>query len=382
MDRTVKTIRVAVPGAEYPLVVTTGGLDSLGAVLAAHLSARRVVVVTNPVVGELYLDDCVQSLERAGISVQTAEVPDGEVHKHLCTWRSLVETLLELRVDRSCAVIALGGGVTGDIAGFAASTLMRGVPLVQVPTTLLAMVDSAVGGKTGVNTAHGKNLVGAFHQPQLVFAPLSVLQTLPAEELRAGMAEVIKHGLLGDPVLWGLLEERGAAIVEGRDLAGLAECVLRSAHYKAGVVARDEREQGMRSLLNFGHTVGHAVEAVGAGRLRHGECVALGMRAEIRHGILTGRTLPDVAVRLEKLLTQVGLPLLAPKDLDRSAMVAAGAYDKKRSRDTIRVPAVADIGEAACIAVTLDEVAEMINLLDSTVPPGELFRWVEGSEMP
>jgi len=244
------------------------------------------------------------------------------------------------------------------------------------------MVDSAVGGKTGVNTEQGKNLVGAFHQPDLVFAPLSVLKTLPTEELRSGMAEVVKHAILGDTTLWAILQERGRDMLAGRDVAGIEACVLRSAIFKAAVVAGDERESGTRSLLNFGHTVGHAVEAVAGGALRHGECVALGMRAEVRHGISSGRTSPQVATELESILRVLELPLSTPQKLDRGAMLRAASHDKKRVRATIRVPVVHDVGSASCIAVGPDEVAEMVNHLDSTVPPGKLIRTVEVLEKP
>jgi len=375
-----QSVDVNVPSGAYPLYISAGGVGQLGPLLARHRSPGRVFVVTNPVVGALYLADTLASLEAAGFAPVAVEIPDGERHKTLDTWRALVERLVALRIDRSTPVVALGGGVTGDIAGFAAATAMRGVPLVQVPTTLLAMVDSAVGGKTGVNTAHGKNLVGAFHQPGLVFAPLAVLSTLPVAEVRAGMAEVVKHAILGDTDLWGILEARGAAIVAGDDPSGMAACVAHSAALKARIVSEDERETGVRALLNYGHTVGHAIEAVAKGGMRHGECVALGMLAELRHSEAVGRSTPGLAARLQTLLQQLGLPCITPSGLSRSEMVDAAAHDKKRIRGTVRVPVVHHIGAAACIAVPPAEVAEMISHLDATVPRGELDRTVAVSE--
>ena len=376
-------IPICVPSGTYPLIVSSGGVEDLGSVVAANgFVSGRVFVVTNPIVGALYLDTACSSLSAAGLTPVPIEIPDGEVHKTIDTWRALVDQLVDARIDRSTPVLALGGGVTGDIAGFAAATAMRGVPLIQVPTTLLAMVDSSVGGKTGVNTPRGKNLVGAFHQPELVFAPLGVLQTLALEEVRAGMAEVVKHAVLGDPELWSILRTRGPDIVAGRDPDGLAQCVVRSGVYKASVVARDEREAGVRSLLNFGHTVGHAIEAVARGRLRHGTCVALGMRAELRHGVSVGRTPSWVAEELDEVLMALGLPLRTPSDLARDGMVRAAAHDKKRVRGTVRVPVVSHIGTASCIAVSLAEVAEMVAHLDTTVPPGELVRTVDVVENP
>lgn len=373
-------VDVELGAGSYPIHVVDGGLEGLGTAVSSVAPAGRCVVVTNPVVGALYLDAAVASLARAGWQVEAVEVPDGEVHKTLDTWRALVDRLVALRVDRHTPVVALGGGVTGDLAGFAAATALRGVPLVQVPTTLLAMVDSSVGGKTGVNTPHGKNLVGAFHQPVLVYAPLQVLETLALEERRAGMAEVVKHALIGDAPLLELLEARGKLVLAGADPAGLAECVARSAELKARIVGEDELEHGARALLNFGHTAGHAVEALGKGSLRHGDCVALGMGAELRHGEQVGRTARGLAARYHRLCATLGLPTTLPWPMDHASLVAAAAHDKKRIRGTLRLPVVAEVGHARCVAVHPDEVAEMLHHLDVTVPRGELDRTVAVSE--
>ena len=364
-------VPVALPTGSYPIVIDDGGLDGLGCAVAGVCSSRRVFLVTNPVVGALYAADARRSLEKAGLDVVPLTVPDGEKHKTVDTWLQLVHALLDAGVSRATPVVALGGGVTGDIVGFAAATALRGVPVIQVPTTLLAMVDSAVGGKTGVNTPHGKNLVGAFHQPRLVYVPMATLQTLPTAEVRAGMAEVIKHGLIGDAALWELLEARGPSVLAGDDAEGLAECVARSAILKARVVANDEREVGARSLLNFGHTVGHAIEAVMQGTMRHGECVAIGMLAELKHAISLGRTPPDTAKRMHELLGRLGFEQVLPRKVEYSQLVAAAAHDKKRIHATIRLPVVDRIGLSRCMVVDAREVPEMLRHLDVAAPPGQ-----------
>ena len=375
-----KTVQVQVADGAYPIIIDDGGLAGLGAAVSQLDGLKRVVLVTNPVVGALYAMDARRSLERAGIHVDVVEIPDGEAHKTVATWSRLVDDLLDVRLTRATPVVALGGGVTGDIAGFAAATVLRGVPLIQVPTTLLAMVDSAVGGKTGVNTHHGKNLVGAFHQPRLVFAPLATLRTLPPGELRAGLAEVVKHAVIGDSELWELLEARGPAILDGLDSDGLAECVARSAVLKARIVSEDEREAGVRTLLNFGHTVGHAVEAVLRGRIRHGECVALGMRAELHHAVDRSRTPLEVAARMDVLLDRLGMPMHIPGPARQSDLVSAARHDKKRIHATIRLPVVDQIGSARCIVVQPREVPEMLQYLDVAAPPGERMNAVTMSE--
>ena len=359
---------VELPGGTYPVVIDGGGLEGLGQAVVRVTASRRVVLVTNPVVGALYSASARASLAQAGFTVVEIEVPDGEVHKTVETWSRLVHALLDAKISRSTPVIALGGGVTGDIVGFAAATVLRGVPLIQVPTTLLAMVDSAVGGKTGVNAAHGKNLVGAFHQPLLVFVALATLRTLPLVEVRAGLAEVVKHGMIGDSTIWDLLEAPGPGILDGTDREGLAICVARSALLKARVVSEDERETGIRSLLNFGHTVGHAVEAVMRGQLRHGECVALGMRAELRHAVACARSPVELVAAMDDLLARLGFPVSVPRSVKYSHLDAAAAHDKKRIHATIRVPVVDRIGSSRCIVVDAREVPEMIRHLDVAAP--------------
>lgn len=330
-------IPVANVGAPYDVVIAPG-FAGLGAELAVHHAPGRCVVVTNPVVGALHADAAVAELAGAGWEPLRVDIPDGEAHKTLATWERLVTALLAARVDRRTPVIALGGGVTGDVAGFAAATALRGLPLVQMPTTLLAMVDSSVGGKTGVNTPHGKNLVGAFHPPTLVWAPLDTLRTLPDDELRCGFGEVVKHAVLAGDDALAACEALAPALV-ARDPDALARVVADSVRTKAAVVAEDPLEQGRRAVLNLGHTLGHALEAVcGYGVLRHGEAVALGLLAVARWTRAHGMTeVPDLPERLVRIHTALGLPLAPPPGVDPDALAAAVGFDKKRLRGKLRI---------------------------------------------
>ncbi len=355
-------IDVDLGGRAYPIYVVAAGLEGLGDAVAEALPAGPIVVVTNPVVGALYLDACMASLRSAGFSPTSVEIPDGEAFKTVDTWHRLVLDLLGTGLRRSTPVVALGGGVTGDIAGFAAASALRGVPLVQVPTTLLSMVDSAVGGKTGVNVPAGKNLVGAFYQPRLVYAAMHTLRTLDPAEVRSGLGEVVKHGVLRDPVLFSLCEER-AADARALDSDVIAEMVVRSCRVKAAVVAADERETGLRAVLNLGHTVGHAVENVlGYGTLRHGECVGLGLVAEARWAAQRGDCSAATADRIATTVRRLGLPL-APPPVDPAALIAAAGYDKKAARGMLTTAVVERIGAVRLERVAFTEVPKMLSQL-------------------
>ncbi|MEL6345996.1 MAG: 3-dehydroquinate synthase [Myxococcota bacterium] len=350
----------------YPIQIEDGGLERLGAAVTQALpSANRVIVVTNPVVGPLYADAAAQSLTAAGLAVETLTIPDGEDQKTLDTWRALVEALLAVGIDRRTPVAALGGGVTGDIVGFAAASVMRGVPLVQIPTTLLAMVDSAVGGKTAVNTPRGKNLVGAFHQPRLVFSAMGTLQTLDPAELRGGLGEVVKHGVLGDVELFEICQARAD------EIARLAPGVMRRlvdgcCRVKADIVAEDTRERGRRALLNLGHTVGHAIELVaGLGTLRHGACVGLGMIAEARWAAARGACAPAVPGLIAAVLGGLGLPT-APPVLPVDALIASANADKKRVGDQIATAVEEAIGQVRLETVPVTEISAMMSMLYSS----------------
>jgi 3-dehydroquinate synthase len=322
-----------------------------------------VVVVTDEVVARIWLGAARASLEGAGIQVFAVVIPSGEANKTLATFSACLDAVLGHSIDRRTPILALGGGVVGDIAGFVAATALRGLPFVQVPTTLLAMVDSSVGGKTGINHTSGKNRIGAFHQPSLVFAPLSSLSTLPPRERSAGLAEVIKTAVLGDADLLRDLE-RGGERMLGSDPTALAPIIARAVEIKARVVAEDEREAGARAILNFGHTVGHALEhALGYGTLLHGEAVALGMVAETRWAIATGicreRTLAD---RIATLCARLGLPPSTPP-VDRSLVVQALALDKKAMNRHLRVPMPLQSGKMVLIEHPFERLVELLEEL-------------------
>jgi len=274
----VSTLRVELGSRSYPIVVGDGLVREAGRWMAEVMSRRRALVVTDANVAPLCLASLEASLAEAGIEHASIVLPAGEATKNFDHLRTLTDRLLDERVERTTTVVALGGGVIGDLAGLAASIVLRGVDVVQIPTTLLAQVDSSVGGKTGINTRHGKNLIGTFHQPILVLADVGALATLPTRQLLAGYAETVKYGLIEDTAFFDWLEANGDAFCGG-DKAIRTQAVIRACAAKAAVVAEDERESGRRALLNFGHTFGHALEAeCGYGeRLLHGEAVALGM---------------------------------------------------------------------------------------------------------
>ena len=338
----------------YPIVLAP--LSALGVNARAQLGgAGRCVLVSNDVVAPLYADAAAASLAAAGWSVEQVLLPDGEVHKTLETWRGLVEGLLDLRVDRRTPIIALGGGVTGDIAGFAAASCLRGLPVVQVPTTLLAMVDSSVGGKTGVNTRHGKNLVGAFHQPSLVHVGVECLDTLDDAELRCGLGEVVKHAVIEDGDFFAWLERNAPRLI-AREHEALRYVVLRCCSIKAAVVSADEREEGRRAVLNLGHTVGHALEAsLGYGALRHGEAVGIGMVAEARLAVHRGAADPALPDRIGGLLERLGLPVRWP-GVHPDRLLDAVGMDKKRARGRIAVTVPYRIGDVRLESLVLNDL--------------------------
>ena len=346
----------------YPVHVVDAGLGGLGPVMAGCLPAGRVFVVTNPVVARLHLGAALASLTAAGFSPEAVLVPDGERHKTLDTWRRLVDGLLRLRPTRRTPIVALGGGVTGDLAGFAAASLLRGLPMVQVPTSLLAMVDSSVGGKTGVNAGGGKNLVGAFHQPALVYAALGTLASLPPAELRCGLGEGLKHGVVADAALLGFMESNAAALAVGNP-GVLGRVVADSVRAKAAIVAEDEREAGRRVVLNFGHTVGHAIEAVlGWGALRHGECVGLGMLAECSWSARGHGGDSTLEMRVHTALQAMGLPVRV-SGVRLSRAIDAARVDKKWARGTLRTAIPTRAGFATLASVPAGEIPGMLRCL-------------------
>lgn len=324
-----RRVRVAVGVQGYDVLIGAGLLDELGSRVRGLGEVGPVFLVTNPVVRTLYGARAETSLSSAGIASRVVEVPDGEQFKTMATLETILDAALARGADRASVLVALGGGVVGDLTGFAAATLLRGVRLVMVPTTLLAQVDSSVGGKTGINRPHGKNLVGAFHQPSLVLADTATLGSLPEREYKAGLAEVVKYGMILDESLFALIE-RDAHRVVAREPDLLAALVERSVVIKARVVEQDEKEQGLRRVLNFGHTVGHAIEkATGYSRYLHGEAVAQGMVVAARLSRSLGACSAEVPARLERVLSALGLETELPADVEPAEILRALAFDKK-----------------------------------------------------
>jgi 3-dehydroquinate synthase len=341
----VVTIRVPLVeqrDASYEIRIGHGLLDDLAAALSDTCPARVYAVVTDSHVETPYATPLAARLRAAGMTVEVFAFAAGEWNKTRETWALLTDAMLARRLGRDSALLALGGGVVGDVAGFVAASYLRGIPYVQLPTTLLAMLDSSIGGKTGVDVAAGKNLVGAFHQPRLVVADLAVLESLPKVQLAAGLAEAVKHAVLGDADYFAFLEAERAAIRD-RKPATLERLVARSVEIKRDVVALDEREAGPRALLNFGHTVAHAVEAVSQYGVLHGEAVAIGMVCEARLAERLGIAEPGTAARIAGLLEAFNLPLELPGSPD--AVLDAMQHDKKVRSGQLRFALPRRVGE-------------------------------------
>jgi len=360
----VATVAVALADRSYEIRIGSGTLGALGDACRKLDLGPKAAVVTNPTVAAHYLAPVTRSLEKAGFDVSTFEVPDGERHKRLNWISRLYDHLVGERFDRGCFLVALGGGVVGDMAGYAAATYLRGVPFVQVPTTVVAQVDSSVGGKTGVNHPSGKNLIGAFHQPRLVQVDLGVLATLPRRELLAGIAEVVKYGVIADAAFFAFLERHVDRLL-GLEAKALARVVKRCCEIKAEVVAEDERETtGRRAVLNYGHTVGHALEAVTRyRRYRHGEAVAIGMVAAARMAVALGRLAPKAADAVASVLARFGLPTALPKGVSKDALLEAMGLDKKAKAGHIRMILPDRIGHVELVSLSPREVAGLLKTL-------------------
>ncbi len=331
-------IRVAISeqrDASYDILIGRGLLADLPALVKAACPASGYAVITDSHVAKLYGEKLVARCHDAKLHVELFAFPAGEWNKTRETWASLSDRMLARHFGRDSAVIALGGGVAGDVAGFVAATYLRGIPYVQIPTTLLAMIDSSIGGKAGVDVPAGKNLLGAFHQPRLVVADLDVLGSLAAPQLAAGMAEAVKHGVIADRQYFDALEQEHRAVA-AREAGAIERVVRRSVEIKAAVVAADEREAGRRAILNFGHTVGHAIEATAKFATLHGEAVAIGMAYEARLAEALGIAEPGTADRVQRLLERYNLPLELPESATEDALVAAMRLDKKAREGTVR----------------------------------------------
>lgn len=350
-----RTVRVELGERSYPIRLGQGNLSRVGAEIARCTRASRVAVVTVPGVGRRYAGPLLRSLREAGLRARRIEVPDGDATKCLAQVEELYTAFLAQGLDRGSAVVALGGGMVGDLAGFAAATYLRGISFVQVPTTLLAMVDASIGGKVAVNLPQGKNLVGAFHQPKLVWIDVATLRSLPPRERAAGLAEVVKAAALWDAAFFARLEREAEALL-ALDPRCLLPVLGRACAIKAEVVRRDERESGPRMLLNLGHTMGHAVETLQGYRgVLHGEAVAMGMAYAARRSEELGLAPSGTAERVEALLLRFGLPVELPRR-PRGAYLEALKVDKKSRDSRIRYIVLRRIGRAEAVSLTPAQV--------------------------
>ena len=335
---------IELPG--YRIHVAAGALDEAGSRARGATQTHRFAIITDSTVQALYAARVAAQL---GDDCAVLTIPPGEHEKTRERWASLTDSLLQYGYGRDSAIVALGGGVIGDLAGFVAATFMRGIPFVQVPTTLLAMIDASVGGKTGVDTPDGKNLVGAFHRPSAVIADPQVLGTLPPEQLRAGMAEAIKHGVIADAGYFERVMRTAPDLCAdaGGDSAAMTDLIARSIEIKAAVVAQDEREGGIRKTLNFGHTLGHAIEALSGFRLLHGEAVAIGMVLEARLAESLGIAERGTAEAIHEAVERAGLPAAPPPDQDPERILAATRFDKKARGGKVEYALPQRVGEMA-----------------------------------
>jgi 3-dehydroquinate synthase len=351
-----QTLNVALAERSYPIHIGRGLLSDASLILP-HLKRKHVAIVTNTTVAPLYLAQLSETLQAEGVQVIPIILPDGEAYKNSDTLNSIYDALLKNRCERTTTLIALGGGVIGDLTGYAAATFLRGVPFIQIPTTLLSQVDSSVGGKTGINHPLGKNMIGAFYQPQVVLADIDTLQTLPPREFSAGVAEVIKYGLIRDAQFFDWLERNMGQLMQ-LDESVLSEAIYRSCQNKAVVVTKDEHEQGERALLNLGHTFGHAIEnAMGYGVWLHGEAVAAGtmMAADLSQRM--DWLSDDDVTRIKNSLLAANLPLVPPK-LGAAKYLDLMGLDKKVENGKIRLVLQQGIGRAV---ITSDYDADQLN---------------------
>ncbi len=338
-------ILVNAASATYPILFKDGGIDD-SSLYAEYVRGDKALIITNDIVGPLYLARVRNALKQAGKTVFQVILPDGEEHKSIKSLNMIWDACMEARLDRKSTIVALGGGVVGDVAGFAAATYVRGVPFMQVPTTLLAVVDSAVGGKTAINHPGGKNMIGAFYQPQVVLVDSTVLSTLDDRQMAAGISEVIKYGVIRDSKFFEWCETNVDKLV-ARDATALRYAMRKSCEYKADVVAEDEKESGIRAILNLGHTFGHAIEAsMGYGSWLHGEAVAAGMVMACKMSENMGMIESEVIRRLEKVLVKASLPVRPPPSVTLQEFMTYMSVDKKVESGKLRLVLLRALGEA------------------------------------
>ncbi|MDP2560993.1 3-dehydroquinate synthase [Psychrobium sp. 1_MG-2023] len=350
-----KQLNVQLGERSYPIYIGQQLLSN-SELLTRHIKAKKVMVITNTTVAELYLEQTISSLTQADRIVDQVVLPDGESYKTLETLNLIFDGLLGGKHGRDTCIVALGGGVIGDMAGFAAACYQRGVAFIQIPTTLLSQVDSSVGGKTAVNHPLGKNMIGAFYQPHAVFIDIDCLQTLPAQEFAAGMAEVIKYGIIWDKTFFEWLQENNRAI-ESLDTSALIHMIARCCQIKADVVAQDERENGVRALLNLGHTFGHAIESEqGYGQWLHGEAVAAGTVIAAKTALLLGLITEQENKDIKAIFEQYNLPVTKPKGMDFASFIEHMSVDKKVLAGQLRFILPTSIGSAELVSNISDSI--------------------------
>lgn len=357
---------VSIDAGDYVVSVAPGLLERAGEIVAAAAPAHRYAVVSDSNVAPIYAAHLLAQLDQSADTVPLCAIPAGEAHKTRATWAWVTDQLLDAGFGRDSTIIALGGGVVCDLAGFVAATFMRGVPVVHVPTTLLAMIDASIGGKTGVDTPSGKNLVGAFHQPSAVVIDPQVLDTLPLAELRAGLAEALKHGAIADAAYFDFVAREAPVLLAKeprmRDVLALHHVIEKSVRLKVEVVAADEREKGARKALNFGHTIGHAIEMLSGYTMRHGEAVGVGMLLESDAAEREGIAAPGTTSRIRDALESLGLPVRRPAGPSASRILESMRGDKKSRRGAIEYAIPARIGLMAGV-----EDGYTVRLPDSVV---------------
>jgi len=357
-----RTLTVNLGERSYPIHVGEDLLRQAGDILRRAGLGKKVGIVTDAKVGGLYLKPVEDSLRQAGFKVAVVSLPEGEEQKNLGSVSTIYDRLVSERFERGSSLLALGGGVVGDMTGFAAATFLRGIPYVQVPTTLLAQVDSSIGGKTGVNHREGKNLIGAFYQPRLVLIDVAVLRSLPPRELAAGLAEAIKYGIIADPSLFARLEAELENLLD-LQMAPLSEVVADSCAIKAGVVEKDERESDVRAVLNFGHTVGHALESLtGYGKFLHGEAVAIGMIQAAAISVRQGCCDRESFERIRRLVSKAGLPTEIPPGVEPQELIQRMETDKKSAEGKIKFVLCEGIGKTRFHSLTPSEIAAALSL--------------------